>query len=105
MIYPDAWEMSEYIPINIRRIYKQALRIKRTMPLCYAVLIRRALEEICIYHNAKGKDLHKKLSYLGREEIIPPTLSSSTKIIKNVGNIGAHVKKLRKALKEYGVCR
>jgi hypothetical protein len=79
------------IPKDILDTYAEASKIKFIAPNAFAVLMRRALEVICIDQGiSEKKSLHeslKKLTVLGK---LPPLLSEVSNIIKIIGNAGAH---------------
>ena len=48
IFYPEEWQVSDNVPDRIRRDLLAANRVMKIEPLAYVVLIRRALEQICI---------------------------------------------------------
>ena len=91
---PLAWPkhkiLDSSVPESIREIYAEASRIKQTSPNGFAVLIRKALEGVCVDRGVKGKNLQKSLERLAEKGEIPPTLAKVSDILRLVGNIGAH---------------
>jgi predicted nucleic-acid-binding Zn-ribbon protein len=91
LYYPDSRTLHTSVPESITRIYKQAISVKVRAPDAFAVLIRKALEAVCYERGAnKENNLATMLNELKTKQIIPPFLANKTKIIRLVGNAGAH---------------
>ena len=91
LFYPTSEELSNVVPENVRRVYREASRIKKISPNSFVVQIRRALEYICMEQNATGNSLYNKLEDLAQRNVLPPVLAEATGILRKIGNIGAHV--------------
>lgn len=90
LIYPDPGVLHESIPKLIADCYTEAVKIKHLAPNAFAVQIRRALEAICEDRGAKERTLHDRLQHLAQQGEIPPILAEMTKVLRLLGNIGAH---------------
>ncbi|MFT3788351.1 MAG: DUF4145 domain-containing protein [Tepidisphaeraceae bacterium] len=65
--------------------------MKQLAPNAFAVMIRRALEEICDDRGVNGRNLVEKLRELAKRGDMPPTLAEVTTVLRTLGNVGAHV--------------
>ncbi len=82
---------SSEVPKSILSIYSEASRIKFLAPNAFAVMIRRALEAVCLDQGVtKHTTLHKSLQELAKQGKLPPLLGEVTDVIKTIGNAGAH---------------
>lgn len=64
--------------------------MKKISPTAFAVMVRRALEYMCLDQKAAGKSLHKQLEDLAKRKIIPDTLAEMSDSLRLLGNLGAH---------------
>jgi hypothetical protein len=81
------------LPLAIKQSLEEA--IKAHAAQCYrasALMVRRALEEVCEDRKAKGANLKERLSALGSVALIPAELLSAADEIRILGNEAAHVK-------------
>jgi len=79
------------VPKDVLDTYVEASKIKFIAPNAFAVLMRRALEVICIDQGvSEKKSLHESLKRLTALGKLPPLLSEVSNIIKIIGNAGAH---------------
>jgi hypothetical protein len=88
--YPQSPSLHESVPDRIRAVYEEASRIKRQAPNAFAVMIRRALEEICDDRKVAPGTLAKRLKALVETGHLPPTLAEVTDVLRLLGNTGAH---------------
>lgn len=93
LLYPTVKNFPDSVPEVIRLDYEEAKKVEKISPTAFAVLIRKALERLCIDKNGKGRDLAEKLESLSKDGLIPETLSKMTHALRTFGNIGAHAKK------------
>jgi hypothetical protein len=89
LLFPNI-ELHDSVPLQVTKIYREAVRIKAIAPNAYAVQIRRALERICKDRGAANGSLAAQLKELGARGEIPSTLSEASDILRIIGNIGAH---------------
>lgn len=85
---------SDAIPVNIIKVYDEALKVKKITPSLFALQIGKALEFLCKEKKAQGKTLSQQIKYLSEKGIIPPTLAKMTNIMKFFRNIAAHASEL-----------
>jgi hypothetical protein len=90
--YPRGPRLHRSVPKRIQDVYEEASRIKQQAPNAFAVMIRRALEEICDERQVPRGRLVKRLAVLAKRGDIPPTLAGVTDVLRVVGNTGAHAK-------------
>jgi hypothetical protein len=88
--YPKQPSFTNAVPESIRSIYREAVLVKNISPTAYVILARRVLEEICRERGVTVKNLVEALAKLSNDGVIPSTLSEATKLIRLVGNAGAH---------------
>ena len=100
LLYPPLVKLNETVPAEIRNSYGEAIKIKKLTPSGFAVLIRRTLEYLCNEQKAEGRSLREKITYMGKEGIIPKTLSLMADKIRIIGNIGAHASSIKIDSKE-----
>lgn len=89
-IWPPIRDVDYGIPNPIRLSYLEAKKIKNLSFLGFTVLIRRALEQVCLDKKAQGLSLKKKIEDLATKEIIPSKLAEMADLIRVLGNMGAH---------------
>ena len=94
LIYPKSKQLSQTIPKDLQKTYKEASRISKISPNAFATQIRKALEYLCKYKNVRGTDLKSMLKNLAVQKIIPPILAEMTDNIRLFGNYGAHANKI-----------
>lgn len=90
LAYPRNKELNNSVPQKVTQCYSEASQIQNKAPNAYAVMIRKALEEICDDRKVKKDVLHKRLKVLSDRGEIPPILAEMTSILKDLGNAGAH---------------
>lgn len=88
--YPKQSAFTDAVPENIRKFYKEAVSVKNASPTAFVILARRVLEEICLERGITERNLATGLQKLAESNVIPKTLSEATKLIRLVGNAGAH---------------
>jgi hypothetical protein len=88
--FPKQSSFTDAVPESIRSIYREAVLVKNISPTAYVILARRVLEEICRERGVTTKNLVEALAKLSNDGVIPSTLSEATKLIRLVGNAGAH---------------
>lgn len=91
LMYPKITKIHSAVPAPIVKDYNEAKKVIKKSPHAFAVLVRRAMENVCIHQDAKGKDLKEKIDDLAKREIIPKSLARMANAIRYIGNIGAHV--------------
>lgn len=83
---------SESVPQKIISALDEAISCHANE--CYisaAIMVRRALEELCEANSAKGSSLNARISDLGAKVILPPKLLSGLDDLRLLGNDAAHV--------------
>ncbi len=90
LLYPTKNKLDKIVPEPIIKDYEEAKKVIKKSPIAFAVLVRRALENVCINKSAVGKNLKQKLDDLGKKGVIPESLSKMADAIRYLGNAGAH---------------
>lgn len=90
LVYPHDTTLHESVPETIRTAYDEGARIKNAAPNAYAVMIRRALEQVCDDRGVKEGSLQTRLRVLVERGEIPPVLAEMTTVLRTLGNVGAH---------------
>lgn len=91
LLYPKIDELKDIsIPLNTRKIYAEASKIKIASPTACCIMIRKALESICKDKKASGGTLENRLNDLSKKGILPSTLAETGHILREIGNIGVH---------------
>jgi hypothetical protein len=88
--YPLSQRLHDSVPERVRACYEEASRTKLQAPNAFAVMIRRAIEEICDDRKIPSGTLAKRLKKLAERGDIPPTLAEITDVLRLLGNMGAH---------------
>jgi hypothetical protein len=88
--YPKGDSLGKFAPANVAAIYREAVRVQRTSPTAFVLLIRKALEGVCDDRRAQGRTLADQLKDLGKKNELPKTLAEVSDVIRVVGNAGAH---------------
>jgi Domain of unknown function (DUF4145) len=83
--------LSQHVPDKVKRYYQKALNVRHE-PDPFAGQIRRALEAICIDRGEPGNNLKADLEKLSARGIFPSLVADIAGVLKDAGNIGAHVK-------------
>ncbi len=91
LIYPVVKNFSGDVPELITQDHDESKKVIRISPLAFSVLIRRALERVCIDKAANGSTLKNKLDDLAQKGIIPESLAKMANAIRHIGNISAHI--------------
>jgi hypothetical protein len=88
----EARVLPDYIPTPIREDYLEACRIRDLSPKASATLSRRCLQGmIRDFHGISKDRLFDEIKAL--EEVVDPDVWASIDAVREVGNIGAHMKK------------
>jgi hypothetical protein len=95
LIWPNEGTLPKDIPESVRRCYYEAVRVKKTSPTAFALLIRRALEALCDDRKAVGGSLEKRLKDLASKDEIPSALTETVDVLRRLGNVSAHTFDLR----------
>ncbi len=90
LLYPKVKKYNKSVPQIIIENYTEAKRVYNISPIAFAVLIRRCLEYICKEQKALGQNLVQQLNDLAKRDVIPPTLSKMSAVLRFFGNMGAH---------------
>jgi len=90
LLYPYSKSLGSSVPTTVMHDYEDAKKVEKISPGAFVVLIRKALERLCIDKNAKGYDLKDKLDNLAEKGLIPETLSRMSHAVRLLGNVGAH---------------
>jgi hypothetical protein len=90
LLWPESGVLNNALPKQVADIYTEAANVKRLSPNSFAVQIRRALEAICTDRGARASSLHAMLAELVERGELPPVLAEITKVLRLLGNIGAH---------------
>ena len=93
-LWPKEKRIDEIVPLVVKNAFEEATKVKKISKISFVILIRRALEILCKYESASGKDLYKKIQSLETKGIIPQTLSEMANLIRLLGNEGAHTSSL-----------
>ncbi len=88
--YPDSGELHKSVPSQIRAVYAEAARVKRTAPNAFAVMLRRALEALCDDRGVDQGALAGRLRALADRGEVPPLLAEVSDVVRILGNMGAH---------------
>lgn len=80
------------IPVGVQSIYSEAVKVKRSSPNGFAVLVARALEAICKDKGAKPGSFHHMIEDLVAREkpILPGPIGEAARLLKRLRNVGAH---------------
>ena len=92
LVYPSIKKIDAVVPAEIVKGFNEAKKVKHKSSLAFAVMIRRAMEGVCLDQSAKGKNLKEKIDDLAKKEIIPNSLGRMANAIRYIGNAGAHAK-------------
>ncbi|HAT1776579.1 TPA: DUF4145 domain-containing protein [Legionella pneumophila] len=94
---PDSGAKSfpKYIPQQLRNDYEEACSIKLKSPKASATLSRRCIQGIIrdFWGIKNKKNLYDEIEALQNSDQIDPALLQSLHDIREIGNIGAHMKK------------
>ncbi len=88
--YPESGELHKSVPPQIRAVYAEAARVKRTAPNAFAVMLRRALEAVCDDRSVEQGVLARRLRALADRGEMPPLLAEVSDVWRILGNMGAH---------------
>lgn len=88
-LYPAA-PTFEGIPEPVASEYRRAQGV-RSERVFYAVGIRRTLEAICKERGVEGRTLAARLQVLASSGDFPPTFAEMAEVLRDLGNLGAHV--------------
>ncbi len=90
LVWPTKSNLDIRVPAAIRECYEEAYQVKVTSPMAFAVLIRRSLEAVCSDRGVQKRSLAASLQALVEQDQIPLVCADMTKVIKAIGNYGAH---------------
>lgn len=90
LVYPDEKKFESTVPEIVRRSYIEARKVKQISAYAFAILIRKALEQVCLDQGAKGHSLKEKIGDLAKKDIIPKNLVRMADALRFLGNVGAH---------------
>jgi hypothetical protein len=79
------------VPRRVQSLYEEIAPLRHIAPNAFVGQIRRALEFICHEQNANGRTLFEKLRDLTSRGTFPGHFADVTDLMRNVGNLGAHV--------------
>ena len=88
--YPSETDLHKSVPDDVRECYAEAKRIRNVAPNAFSVMIRRALEAICVDRGVKKGNLHAMLKDLANKGDLPNKLAEITNVLRELGNAGAH---------------
>jgi hypothetical protein len=89
LVYPSNFYLHQSVPSGVRASYADAVNVRR-VPNAYAVMLRRALESLCIDRGLPTGSLQNRLRLLAEKGEIPSNLAEVTAILRQLGNAGAH---------------
>jgi hypothetical protein len=89
-LWPKNLDLGDSVPSEVSTLYAEANAVRGSSPNAYAVLIRKALEAICLQQNATGKNLADSLGELAKRLGFPATVELVAKATRLIGNMGAH---------------
>lgn len=94
IIYPIVRILDKnIIPEYVSNIYNEACSIKALSPNSFAILIRKALEDICDKHGTKESDkIYEKLESLAKKGIFPQNIIDMGHVIRKISRYGGHPK-------------
>ena len=82
----------ENIPDKVLNAFTEAIiSHSNNCFIASAIMIRKALEEICLDRGATGKNLYARLQDLGTKIVIPKELIEGMQELRLLGNDAAHV--------------
>jgi len=90
LVWPKPGGLHSAVPKAVAECYAEAAIIRNRAPNAFAVQIRRSLEALCDDRGAKKGSLQLRLEDLSSKGDIPPVLAKMTKVLRLLGNIGAH---------------
>lgn len=92
ILYPQdkTIEHNWMLPHRVSLAYSAALRVKKADPGAFAIMVGRALEEICHHEKAKGKVLADKIKSLADSGRLPQVLADMIAQLRLLRNLAAH---------------
>lgn len=78
------------VPSNIVKAFESAKKVQKIDSAICALSLRRVLELICLDKKAQGKTLVQMVEDLVQKNILPSTFDEACKIVRLMGNEGAH---------------
>lgn len=90
VLFPPERKFAGMVPKEIEISYSEAGKVKKISPIAFAILIRRALEILCLERKAVGKDLYEKIRSLAKMSVVPTTIADMADAIRSLGNDSAH---------------
>lgn len=97
MIYPLATNLPEPnddLKENIKQIYNEARNIYRESPRASCVLLRLAIQELCVQLGEKGGNLNEAIANLVKKGL-SPLVQKSLDFVRVVGNNAVHTGKIQ----------
>ncbi len=89
-LWPDNLDLGKAVPEDVKNLYVEANAVKSASTNAYAVLIRKALEAICVHQNASGRNLSDQLRSLTTNLGLPTVVEDAVRATRLIGNMGAH---------------
>lgn len=91
ILHPKIKITSLSIPVNVKKRFEAALKVKNLDNEQCIMAIRRVMESICKNKGAQGRDLDSKIIDLSNKGILPPQLGNMGHLLRVLGNKAAHV--------------
>lgn len=90
VLYPKSKIKLESLPLSVQESYREAVKVRSRSVVAFSILIRRALEIICIENQAPRGDLQGKILFLARKFNFPIVIMEAANSLRILGNINAH---------------
>lgn len=91
LLYPYTERLNLFaLPKTVRGAYESALKVQNIDEASCVITLRRTLEMVCKDKGATKGPLHQKLNYLQENGVLSPLMGDISKVIKDIGNMGAH---------------
>jgi hypothetical protein len=78
------------VPKDVVQLYEDCWMLRHISPAGFVVQIRTALEMICDEQGVREGTLAERLGLLAAKEVLPGRFVEMTKLMREVGNFGAH---------------
>ncbi len=91
VIYPTDYIGTASLPPAIRESIEEAQKVRRISPVAFSLLLRRALELVCIDRGAThGENLKDQIQNLAINSNLPPSITYAAESLKILRTLGAH---------------
>ena len=93
LIWPEVPLLAESVPTKIKDLYREAIKVKKSSPKAFAILIGKALDEICMDMGTTERMLGDKLTQLKSHGALPNKIIKVARKIADIRNTAAHTNK------------